>query len=217
MLFRAQALGGRNALIRDVLVWLATKVGKGPGEYDPSWSEALASTLNVWGLLEGTHVLSLMLFAGTIFLVDFRLLGWGFKKTPVSVISDRVLPLTVFGFVLMVLTGLALFYAKPLLYYHNLWFRLKLIFLAVAAINILIFHYRVQRDRERWDTDASPPAKAKISAGVSIASWVLVIMFGRFIAYDWYECGKPLPHWANVAQECAISERGAIDLTEMAQ
>jgi hypothetical protein len=108
-------------LIRDVLVWLATKVGKGPGEYDPSWSEALASTLNVWGLLEGTHVLSLMLFAGTIFLVDFRLLGWGFKKTPVSVISDRILPLTVFGFVLMVVTGVALFYAKPLLYYHNLW------------------------------------------------------------------------------------------------
>ena len=38
-----------------------------------------------------------------------------------------------------------------------------------------------------------------------------------FIAYDWYECGKPLPHWANVAQECAISERGAIDLSEVTQ
>jgi len=204
-------------LIRDVLVWLATKVGKGPGEYDPSWSEALASTLNVWGLLEGTHVLSLMLFAGTIFLVDFRLLGWGFKKTPVSVISDRILPLTVFGFALMVVTGVALFYAKPLLYYHNLWFRLKLIFLIVATINILVFHYRVQKDRERWDADEKPPAKARISAAVSISAWVLVITFGRFIAYDWYECGKPLPHWANLAQECAVSERGAIDLTELAK
>ncbi|OHB31397.1 MAG: hypothetical protein A2790_02470 [Phenylobacterium sp. RIFCSPHIGHO2_01_FULL_69_31] len=204
-------------MIRDFLVWLATQVGKGPGEYDPSWSEALASTLNVWGLLEGTHVLSLMLFAGTIFLVDLRLLGVGFKTTPVSVISDRVLPLTVFGFALMIVTGVALFYAKPLLYYHNLWFRLKLIFLAVAVINIFIFHYRVQKDRAAWDTAPKPPGKARLSAAVSIASWVAVIMFGRFIAYDWYECGKPLPHWANVAQECAVSERGAIDLTEMAQ
>lgn len=204
-------------MIRDFLVWLATQVGKGPGEYDPSWSEALASTLNVWGLLEGTHVLSLMLFAGTIFLVDFRLLGWGFRRTPVSVISDRVLPLTVFGFVLMVTTGLLLFYAKPLLYYHNLWFRLKLIFLAVAAINIFVFHFKVQKDRDAWDTADRPPAKARVSATVSILSWILIITFGRFIAYDWFECGKPLPHWANVAQECAISERGAIDLTEMSK
>lgn len=210
-------LGGEIQVLRDFLVWMATKVGKGPGEYDPSWSEGLASTLNVWGLLEGTHVLSLMLFAGTIFLVDFRLLGWGFKKTPVSVISDRVLPLTIFGFALMVVTGVALFYAKPLLYYHNLWFRLKLIFLAVAVVNIFIFHYRVQKDRDAWDTAPRPPAKARISAAVSILAWVSVITFGRFIAYDWYECGKPLPHWANLAQECAVSERGAIDLTEMAK
>ena len=202
-------------MIRDFLVWLATHVGKGPGEYDPSWSEGLASTLNIWGLLEGSHVLSLMLFAGTIFLVDLRLLGVGFKKTPISVISDRVLPLTVFGFALMLVTGGLLFYAKPLLYYHNLWFRLKLIFLAIAVINIFIFHYKVQTDRDQWDTAVKPPAKARISAMVSILSWVIVITFGRFIAYDWYECGKPLPHWANVAQECAISERGAIDLSEM--
>lgn len=202
-------------MIREFLVWLATRVGKGPGEYDPSWSEGLASTLNVWGLLEGSHVLSLMLFAGTIFLVDLRLLGVGFKKTPISVISDRVLPLTVFGFALMVVTGGLLFYAKPLLYYHNLWFRLKLIFLAIAVINIFIFHYKVQKDRAQWDTAVKPPAKARISAMVSIVSWILVITFGRFIAYDWFECGKPLPHWANAAQECAVSERGAIDLSEM--
>jgi uncharacterized membrane protein len=112
-------------------------------------------------------------------------------------------------------TGGLLFYAKPLLYYHNLWFRLKLIFLAIAIINIFIFHYKVQTDRDQWDTAVKPPRKARISALVSILSWVIVITFGRFIAYDWYECGKPLPHWANVAQECAISERGAIDLSEM--
>lgn len=204
---------GETSLVRDFVVWLAS-LGKGPGEYDPSWSEMLASTLNVWSLLEGTHVLSLMLFAGTIFLVDFRLLGIGFRNTPVSVISERVLPLTVAGFILMVLTGVALFYAKPLVYYHNLWFRLKLIFLAIAAVNIFVFHLRVQRDRAAWDTAVKPPAKARISALVSITAWIAVITFGRFIAYDWYECGKPLPHWANVAQACATSEYGAVDLSE---
>lgn len=202
-------------MIRDFLVWLATQVGKGPGEYDPSWSELLASSLNFWGLLEGTHVLSLMLFAGTIFLVDFRLLGLGFKKTPVSVLSDRVLPLTLFGFALMVATGIALFYAKPLLYYHNLWFRVKLIFIAVALINILIFHWRIQRTQPEWDTAEKPPARVRLSGLLSLASWVLVILFGRMIAYDWYDCGKALPHWVNVAQECARSDNGAYDLEDL--
>lgn len=199
-------------MIRDFLVWMATELGKGPGDTAMSWSDALASSLNFWGLLEGTHVLSLMLFAGTIFIVDLRLLGVAFKKTPISVISDRVLPLTIFGMVIMVTTGLALFYAKPLLYYHNVWFRLKLVFLAIAFINIMIFHYRVQRDMATWDSYETPPAKVRLSGAISIASWILVIMFGRFIAYDWYNCGKPLPAWANAIEECKTSETGAVDL-----
>ena len=198
-------------MIRDFLVWLAA-FGKGPGEYDPSWSDLLASSLNFWGLLEGTHVLALMLFAGTIFVVDLRLLGVLFKKTPVSVVSDRILPLTIFGMVIMVATGVALFYAKPLLYYHNVWFRLKLVFLALAFINIIVFHYRVQRDIAAWDTLEKPPAKARISALASLACWIIVITFGRFIAYDWYNCGKPLPAWANAIEECKTSETGALDL-----
>jgi hypothetical protein len=188
------------------------KLGKGPGEYDPSWSDLLASSLNFWGLLEGTHVLTLMLFAGTIFVVDLRLLGLIFKKTPVSVVSDRILPLTIFAMALMVTTGVALFYAKPLLYFHNVWFRLKLVFLAAAFINIIVFHFRVQRNMAAWDTAPKPPASARVSAAVSLLCWILVISFGRFIAYDWYNCGKPLPDWANAIEECKTSETGALDL-----
>jgi hypothetical protein len=199
-------------LIRDFFVWIAKELGKGPGEYDPTWSDLLASSLNFWSLLEGTHVLSLMLFAGTIFIVDLRLLGLIFKKTPASVISDRVLPLTIFGMVIMVATGTALVFAKPLLYYHNVWFRLKLIFLAIAFLNILIMHFRLQRNMAEWDARPKPPAKIQVSAAVSLACWILVITFGRFIAYDWYNCGKPLPAWANAIEECKTSETGAIDL-----
>jgi len=199
-------------VIRDFLVWVATVLGKGQGDVAMSWSEALASSLNFWGLLEGTHVLSLMLFAGTIFVVDLRLLGVLFKKTPVSVVSDRILPLTIFGMVIMVATGTALVFAKPLLYYHNVWFRLKLVFLAAAFINIIVFHFRVQRNMAEWDSRPRPPAGAQVSAAVSLACWILVITFGRFIAYDWYNCGKPLPDWANAIEECKTSQDGALDL-----
>ena len=45
----------------------------------------------------------------------------------------------------LVLAGLALFFAKPMFYYHNLWFRGKMIFLVLAMINIAVFHSQVQR------------------------------------------------------------------------
>ena len=199
-------------MIREFLLWLQNSLGKGEGELAQSWSEALLGSLNFWGLLEGTHVLALMLFAGTILVVDLRLLGVTFRRTPVSLLSAKVLPLTVFGFALMLATGAALFFAKPLVYYHNIWFRAKLIFLVLAMINIAWFHMRVQRNQAAWDRMARPPASARASAVISLTAWVLVITMGRFMAYSWFECGKPIPAWINAAQECAASDGGAVDL-----
>jgi hypothetical protein len=198
-------------LIRAFLVWLQTSLGKGAGDTAESWSEALLGSLNFWGLLEGTHLLALILFAGTIFVVDLRLLGVSFRRTRVSVISDRVLPLTVFGFGLVVATGLALFFAKPLFYYHNIWFRMKLALLALALVNIVVFHVRVQKNRHAWDAAPTPPWNARASAVLSLSAWILVITMGRFIAYDWFNCGKPQPHFINVVEECKASDDGAVE------
>ncbi|WP_309606991.1 DUF6644 family protein [Phenylobacterium sp.] len=199
-------------MIRAFLVWLQTELGKGAGETAQSWSEALLGSLNFWGLLEGSHLIGLMLFAGTILVVDLRLLGVTFRRTPVSVVSDTILPLTIFGFIFVVITGMGLFFAKPLFYYHNIWFRVKMIMLAIALINILIFHSRIQRTQGSWDSDALPPAGARAAAALSLSAWLVVITFGRLIAYDWFECGKPQPAFINWAEECKASEKGAVAL-----
>jgi hypothetical protein len=199
-------------MILAFLTWLQTSLGKGHGDDAQSWSEQLLGSLNFWGILEGSHLISLMLFAGTILVVDLRLLGVTFRKTPVSVISDKVLPLTVAGFACMLITGGWLFFAKPVFYYHNIWFRAKLIFILIAMINIVIFHYRVQKNQAAWDSLPKPPVSARVSAIVSLSAWCLVIVMGRFIAYNWYECGKPLPDFLNAVQSCATSEHGATPL-----
>jgi hypothetical protein len=202
-------------VIREFLVWLQDQLGKGPGDIAQSWSQDLLGSLNLWSLIEGTHVLSLMFFAGTILFVDLRLLGATFQRTPVSVVSRRILPMTLFGFGLMVVTGLALFYAKPLFYYHNIWFRAKLVFLAIALVNIVVFHVRARRNQATWDTMPKPPADTRMMATLSLVSWILVITLGRFMAYSWYDCGKPIPHWINVVQDCAASEHGAVHLSAL--
>ena len=199
-------------MIRGFLVWLQHSLGKGTAPDAQSWSEQLLGSLNFWNLLEGTHLLSLMLFAGTIFVVDLRLLGVIFRRTSVSVIDRRVLPLTIWGLVFMTITGLWLFFAKPLVYYHNVWFRLKVLLILFALVNIAVFHFRVQKSQGAWDAQPRPPLGARISAAVSIGVWLAVITCGRFIAYNWFDCGKPQPGFINAVQECARSEHGAVPL-----
>jgi len=200
-------------MIRAFLVWLQTGLGKGPGADDSSWSEALLGSLNFWSLLEGTHLLLLMLFVGCILAVDLRLMGVIYRRTPVSLVSRRLLPLTVAGLVLMLLTGSALFFAKPLVYYHNIWFRVKMALLVAAMVNIAVFHARIQRRLPDWDADPSPPLAARSSALISLSIWIAMIVMGRFIAYNWYDCGKPQPDVINALQECAASEHGAVPLS----
>ena len=197
-----------QAQIDAFLFWLEHTLGKGPSPDGQSWSEALLGSLNFWNLLEGTHLIALMLFAGTIMVVDLRLLGVTFRRTRVSVISDAILPLTIYSFVFVVLTGTGLLFAKPIFYYHTIWFRVKMVFLALALLNIVVFHGRVQATQGAWDADEMPPTAARISAAGSLILWTLVILCGRFIPYNWYECGKAQSDFINWAQECKTSEKG---------
>jgi hypothetical protein len=197
-----------QASINAFLNWAEHVLGKGPSPDGQSWSEALLGSLNFWNVLEGTHLIALMLFAGTIFVVDLRLLGVTFRKTRVSAISDSILPLTVSSFVLVVITGVGLLFAKPIFYYHTIWFLVKMVFLALALLNIVVFHGRVQATQESWDTDEVPPRAARMSAAGSLVLWTLVILCGRFIPYNWYECGKPQPAFVNWVQQCKTSEKG---------
>ena len=180
-------------MFHDFFLWMRDELGKA-GPDTQSWSQQLAESLNLWNVAEGTHVLTLMFFAGTIWLIDLRMMGLAFRNVPFSTLNSKVLPITQGAFVVMVVTGVISFFGRdPLLYYHDIWFRLKMIFLVIASINIFWFHNYVQKGLAAWDNDASPPMAVKMSGALSMLCWLLIIVFGRFIAYDWYRCEKVEP------------------------
>jgi hypothetical protein len=158
---------------------------------DTAGSTALRESLHLYPLIETGHVLTIALFVGSIAMVDLRLLGVAFRSVPVSELTRRILPWTVAGFVLMAASGLLLFYAVPVRTYHSVWFRMKLGFMVVAALNVWWFHRRVERDRARWDTAERPPLAARLSAAISLVGWTGVIVTGRMIAYNWFDCDRP--------------------------
>ena len=114
----------------------------------------------MWPFVESAHVLTLGLFVGTTAMMDLRLLGIAFRKVPVTAFTGRLLPCGhAIGFVIMTATGLLLFYSQPLRYYHNIFFRVKVLVLILAGMNAWIFHRGAHRSAGDWGLGHQAPAR----------------------------------------------------------
>ena len=62
---------------------------------------------SIWGypIIESVHVLTLCLFLGLAVMLDLRLLGVTMLRTPASEVMERLLPWTIAGFGIMIITG----------------------------------------------------------------------------------------------------------------
>ena len=179
----------------DFAVWLS----------ETEWSIALHESLYLYPWIESTHVLSICLFCGTLLFVDLRLTDKVFNNLSISEMNRKVLPLTVFGFLVMSVTGLLLFYAIPVRNYQNIFFRIKMILIVAAGINAFFFHRRMSKEAQVWDKDSSIPRSMKNSAITSLVLWSLVIISGRMIAYNWFDCDRqPQPRWINELTSCEV-------------
>ena len=169
------------------------------------WSIGLRESLFVWPLLESAHVLVLMLFVGTAAMLDLRLLGLTFRSVPASEFTSRLLPWTRASFVLMAITGLLLFYSSPVRYYQNIFFRVKVVLLVAAGLNIWWFHSRVHQRVQVWDLTMPPPRAARLAAVLSLAAWMGVVVTGRMVAYNWFDCDQqPQSSFVNWAAGCVV-------------
>ena len=172
---------------------------------ETKWSIALHESLYLYPWIESTHVLSICLFFGTLLFVDLRLTGKVFNNLSVVDMNRKVLPLTLFGFLVMSVTGLLLFYAIPVRNYQNIFFRIKILLIVIAGINAFFFHRRMSKEAKVWDQDSSIPSSIKNRAITSLVLWSSVIISGRMIAYNWFDCDRqPQPKWINTLTSCEV-------------
>ncbi len=167
------------------------------------WSIALHESLYMYPLTESFHVWTLALFVGTAVLLDLRLVGLLMRQIPAREVFRRLNPWMIAGFVVMVITGVMLFYAIPVRSYQSVWFRLKVILLVLAGLNVFWFQRGVWRRVAEWDTSARPPRAARFAGAASMALWAAIIIAGRMIAYNWFDCDRqPQPAFINWAAGC---------------
>jgi hypothetical protein len=174
---------------------------------ESSWSVNLHESQYLYPLIESIHVWALCLFFGLAVIFDLRLLGWMMRRIPVSELSRRLLPWTIAGFIIMVISGTLLFSAIPLRSYQNIFFRIKMLMIVLAGINVWMFHSRIYSRVTTWDIEVSPPRAARVAGAVSLMLWIGIIFSGRLIAYNWFDCDKqPQPAIINFLTSCEPSE-----------
>jgi hypothetical protein len=154
------------------LVWLET-----------TWlAGAMREWLWLYPAVEIVHILGFILLVGGAALFDLRLLGVA-RHLPVIQIARFALPWARGSLLLIVPTGLLMFTAHATEMATNPAFRLKLVLLAAAGLNALLFHRRAFRTVAGWNVGASAPRTARRAAMFSLLLWTGVVTCGRLIAY----------------------------------
>jgi hypothetical protein len=142
-----------------------------------------------WPIAESLHFIGLSALIGTVGLFDLRLLGLA-KQIPFQALHCLI-PWGIGGYVLNILTGLCFLTAMPDQYMYNPAFQLKILSMAIAGVNVLMFYTTMFQKVKVLGPGEQAPLAARIIGGVSLTCWLGVILFGRLITFF----RPPAFHW----------------------
>lgn len=143
---------------------------------------AIREELWLYPAVEIVHITGFVLLAGSIAVLDLRLLGLS-PRLPVRALAAHVLPWSFGALLLIVPSGLLMFIAHAGDLIANPAFIAKMALLMCAGLNAALFHAGAFRGAALWDTGAAVPAAAKVHAAVSLLIWVSILACGRLLAY----------------------------------
>jgi len=137
----------------------------------------------VFPTIESIHVAAFVVVVGSISIVDLRLLGLASRSRNADELIRELLPITWSAFAIAALAGALLFIGKPLTYTASFFFLGKMVLLLLAGLNMGVFHLFVHPRLDGPADRVATPLAARASGFVSLALWVGVVAFGRWIGF----------------------------------
>lgn len=134
-----------------------------------------------WPLAESLHFMGLCVLVGSVGLVDLRMLGMA-KGISVSALH-KLVPFGVAAYLVNVVTGFLFVLGDADQYIFNKAFRFKMLFMAIAGINVLFFYSTGFQQTRTLGPDDNMPFRVKLMAGISLACWIAIITAGRLITF----------------------------------
>jgi len=137
----------------------------------------------VFPIIETIHILFLTIVFGTIAMVDMRLMGLVSRQVPFTKLYRELIPWTWGAFAGAVMFGSILSTAKIDDYMHSPQFLAKFVLMALAAVNMILFHTGAYRNVSSWDKLVPTPTGARVAGALSLSFWIAIIFFGRWVGF----------------------------------
>jgi hypothetical protein len=138
----------------------------------------------LWPSLEILHFLGLCLLLGSIIIFDLRMLGIA-RAVPLKCI-EAFMGVALVGFLINLFTGILFLIGDPDRYFPNIAFRIKMVLIVIAGINIAYYMWRLRPQILRGLEGAELSGGARYVAALSLLLWTCVTVFGRIIPYVEY-------------------------------
>jgi len=140
---------------------------------------ALQTNTYPFPIIEAVHLLTITLMLGTLFVINFRVLGFVLKDRPVSEVVVGITPWMRTGYVLTLLTGIVLFMSESLKLSANAAWLPKMGLLVGA----MVFQFVLSAFILKGSQLEKPTGLAKTLAVVSTLLWIVTGMAARWIAF----------------------------------
>jgi hypothetical protein len=145
--------------------------------------EWMRMSLKAMPIVESIHVFTSAVVFGTILIVDLRLLGFPNTRRAFTKVSDELTRYTWGAFLISAVTGVLMFAANASTYYGNTAFRIKMLALLLAGVNMAVFELVTKRSVAGWDKGVATALGARFAGAASILIWVAVIVVARWIGF----------------------------------
>lgn len=168
-------MGSRGMHILYSFCYWIGNTAMGRSVHDSAWEFPVIETIHLFGIVA---------LVGAASVLDLRLVGLAFKDYTVSMLAKRFLPWVWGSFAVMVVTGTLLFSSEATKMYDSDVFRAKMLMIAAAGVNALVFHVLAYRSVGKWERDPVAPLSARLAGVISLLLWFGIVGAGRWIAYS---------------------------------
>jgi hypothetical protein len=147
------------------------------------WATWVRESDNFFPALYVVHIFGFILLVASTSILDLRMLGWWMRDRSVSNLAALTLPWAKVGFAGNFITGVILFGAHATDMYTNTAFRVKMLMVLGACLNILLFEITTYRSVEEWGQRGATPSSAKVTAAISLFLWFGIVAMSRVIGF----------------------------------
>jgi hypothetical protein len=143
----------------------------------------LRSSAYLYPVILALHLSAISLFGGMVVMTDLCLLGWIPRQMSATAVVDGLRVPKRIGLLIATTFGLLLFCCKAEQYYYNVYFRTKLLLLALVAVHALLFRTRLYNRPNEMMPAGLSNLQARLAALLSLLLWAGILSAGRAIGY----------------------------------